>query len=112
MTNLQSTLDRAAPDSSGSIQVINQRPSCLIVAKMTPIFTTLLETVGPDQDILNSICSFYDKSIRTMVEHGLEVISSISTLLSCIVTQAPSSASVDLVHQIITLYCKDKPLST
>ena len=111
MTNLQSTLDRAAPDAEGSIQVINQRPACLIVAKMTPIFTRLLEKIGPDQDILNSICQFYDKSVRTMVEHGVTVIAEISNLLTRIIAQAPSAAAVDLVHQIITLYYKEKPVS-
>ena len=112
LSNLQSTLDRAAPDDEGQIQVSNQRPACLIVQKMTPIFTQLLERTGPDTDILQAICHFFDKSVRTMVEHGLEVMSPMSGLICQIIAQAPIgvSSAIDLAQQIISLYWREKPV--
>ena len=110
LSNLQSTLDRAAPDEQGQIQVTNQRPACLIVQKMTPIFTQLLERTGPDTDILQAICHFFDKSVRTMVEHGLEVITPMSGLICQIIAQSPIgvSSAIDLAQQIISLYWREK----
>ena len=52
LANLQSTLDRAAPDYDGHVHVQDQRPACLVVQQLTPIFRGLLLKCGPDAELL------------------------------------------------------------
>ena len=108
--NLQSTLDRAAPDAEGHVHVRDQRPACLVVQQLTPIFRGLLARCGPDGELLQIICQFYDKSVRTMVEHGVGVIDDMVELVTKIITQAPHAAAFDLTQQILTIHWQEKPV--
>ena len=52
LSNLQSTLDRAATDAEGNIVVLNQRPAAMLAAKVTPLFKLILQQYYGDNDIL------------------------------------------------------------
>ena len=58
-----------------------------------------------------AICQFYDKSVRTMVEHGVEVIDDMVELVVKIIGQAPHAAAIDLALQILTIHWQEKPVS-
>ena len=57
---------------------------------------------------IQCICHFFDKSIRTMVEHAAEVISPIIELLVDIVASNATPSAIDLVQQILLLYVDTK----
>lgn len=45
-------MDRAAPDYEGHVHVLDQRPACLVVQQLTPVFRGLLLRCGPDAELL------------------------------------------------------------
>lgn len=102
LSHLQSTLDRAKQDDTGKVIVENQRPAALVLEKMIPLLKEVLKRYFEDAETIQVVTNFFDKSIKTMLDHATVFVTPISELLVQITPN--SSPIVDLIQQIISVF--------
>jgi len=85
------------------------QPAVVILQQLTDIFKDILNRWAGDSDVVFSLCTLYDKSIRNLLTKSQEIITDLCEMLTKIFQVQPHPQILDLAQRIITIFTDNKP---
>nr|CAB3256569.1 importin-13-like [Phallusia mammillata] len=110
LTNLFSTLDRRKRDEDGEIiqtEVNKNQHVIVMLEQLMPIFKEILNHWVRDSTVVQTLCSLYNKAIRTLVSAFKPLLHHLCEMLSTLYQAYPYYSVLDLAQQITLVFGSD-----